>query len=149
MYKELELIVNIYSSNNRIVSNGFYIKDKNGRYPEYEDYYSDVTDILSEVEVCNILNVNNKIKKHLHEDNTYFVYSNHYSKRNSEVISYGTLWRKYIDSKLYYFAVNNPNNYSEKLIDDFNREYEYILKNDSYKFLLKEKDIFSKPKKKQ
>ena len=143
MYKEFEKIINIYSLNGKIISNGFYIEDRNGRYPDYEGDFSDITDIFSDVEVCNIIDINNKIKTYVDEDKKYFVYSNHISQRNSEVISYVTLWRKFLDNKLYYFAVNNPKKYSEKLINDFNKEYEYILTNNKYKFLLKNDTIFS------
>ena len=143
MYKEFEKIINIYSLNGKIISNGFYIEDRNGRYPDYEGDFSDITDIFSDVEVCNIIDINNKIKTYVDEDKKYFVYSNHISQRNSEVISYVTLWRKFLDNKLYYFAVNNPKKYSEKLINDFNKEYEYILTNNKYKFLLKNDTVFS------
>ncbi|MBE5805118.1 MAG: hypothetical protein E7313_00090 [Clostridiales bacterium] len=143
MYKEFEKIINIYSLNGKIISNGFYIEDRNGRYPDYEGDFSDIADIFSDVEVCNIIDINNKIKTYVDEDKKYFVYSNHISQRNSEVISYVTLWRKFLDNKLYYFAVNNPKKYSEKLINDFNKEYEYILTNNKYKFLLKNDTIFS------
>ncbi len=36
MYKEFETITNIYTVNGKIVSNSFYIEDRNGRYPDYE-----------------------------------------------------------------------------------------------------------------
>ena len=39
--------------------------------------------------------------------------------------------------------MNNPQKYSEKFISEFNREYEYILSNEKYNFILKNKDVFS------
>ena len=58
-------------------------------------------------------------------------------------MNYVTLWRNFIDNKLYYFAINNPKKYSEKMINDFNAEYDYILSNGKYEFLLKNKNVFS------
>ena len=142
MYKELETIINIYTQNGRIISNGFYIQDRYGRYPEYEGDFSNIIDIFSDVEVCNIINLNDKIKTYIDTEKKFFVYSKHISQRNSEVMGYVYLWRKFLDNKLFYFAINNPKKYSEKMINDFNLEYEYILKS-NYKFLLKNNDIFS------
>lgn len=143
MYKEFETIINIYSLNGKIISNGFYIEDRYGRYPNYEGDFSDISDIFADVEVCNITNLNDKIKTYVDEEKNYFVYVKHISRRNSEVINYVSLWRKFLDNKLYYFAINNPKKYSEKMINDFNTEYDYILSNRKYEFLLKNKDIFS------
>ena len=143
MYKEFETIINIYSLNGKIVSNGFYIEYRYGRYPEYEGDFSNIIDIFSDVEVCNITNLNDKIKTYVDEEKKYFVYAKHISQKNSEVMNYVAVWRKFIDNKLYYFAANNPKKYSEKLINDFNVEYEYILTNNKYKFLLKNNDVFS------
>lgn len=143
MYKELETIINIYSLNGKIVSNSFYIKDRYGRYPDYEGDFSNIIDIFSDVEVCNITNLNNKIRIYIDKEKKYFVYAKHISQRNCEVLNYVTLWRNFIDNKLYYFAVNNPKKYTEKMINDFNKEYEYILSNGKYIFLLKNKDVFS------
>lgn len=143
MYKEFEIIINIYASNGKIISNGFYIADTKGRYPEYEGDFSQIMDIFSNVEVCKILDIDNKIKIYIDENKEYFVYSKHISKTNSEVFNYVYLWRKFIDNKLFYFAINNPKMYSEKMITDFNSEYEYVLLNNKYKFLLKNKDVFS------
>lgn len=142
MYKAFETIINIYSLNGKIISNGFYVEDRSGRYPEYEGDFSNIIDIFSDVEVCDITNLNDKIKTYIDTKKEYFVYSKHISQRNSEVINYVSLWKNFIDSKLFYFAVNNPKKYSEKMINDFNLEYEYILKGE-YKFLLKSKDVFS------
>ena len=143
VYKEFETIVNIYTVNGKIISNGFYMEDKDGRYPDYEGDYSDIIDIFSDAEVCNILNFKNNIRIYIDENKKYFVHTAHISKRNSKVINYVLLWRKFLDNKLYYFAVNNPKSYSRKFINDFNAEYEYILKNNKYNFLLKNKDVFS------
>ena len=143
MYKELEKITNIYVSNRKIISNSFYIEDRNGRYPDYDGDFSDIIDIFADVEVCNILKIKDRIKTYIDENKNYFVYSTHISQRNSEVINYVFLWRKFFNNKLYYFAANNPKKYSEKFINDFNIEYEYILVNGKYNFLLKNKDVFS------
>ena len=143
MYKELEIIMNIYAIGGKIVSNCFYIEDRCGRYPDYEGDFSDIIDIFSDVEVCNIINTNDRIKTYIDKEKEYYVYAKHISQRNSEVINYVALWRKFIDDKLYYFAVNNPKKYSEKMINDFNTEYAYVLLNGKYEFLLKNKDVFS------
>jgi len=50
MYKEIEKIINIYSLNGKIISNGFYMTDLYGRYPEYDGDFSDIIDIFSDVE---------------------------------------------------------------------------------------------------
>ena len=143
MYKEFEIITNIYTLNGKIISNSFYIEDRNGRYPDYDGDFSNVIDIFSEAEVCNILEINDRIKTYIDENKNYFVYSTHISQRNSEVINYVLLWRKFLKNKLYYFTVNNPKKYSEKFINDFNKEYEYILASRKYNFILKNKDVFS------
>ena len=143
MYKEFETITNIYTLNGKIVSNSFYIEDTNGRYPDYDGNFSNIIDIFSDVEVCNILKLNDRIKTYIDENKNYFVYSTHISQWNSEIINYVLLWRNFFNNKLYYFAVNNPKKYSEKFINEFNNEYEYILSNRKYNFLLKNKDVFS------
>lgn len=143
MYKEFERIINLYSLNGKIVSNGFYIEDKYGRSPDYEGKFSNIIDIFSDVEVCNITNLNDKIKTYIDEEKKYYVYAKHISPSNSEVMNYVNLWRNFIDNKLYYFAINNPKRYSEKMINDFNAEYDYILSNGKYEFLLKNKNVFS------
>lgn len=143
MYKEFEKIINIYSLNGKIVSNGFYIEDKYGRYPEYDGDFSNIIDIFSDVEACNITNSNNEIKVYLNKEKSYYVYEKHFSQINSEVMNYVALWRKFIDTKLYYFAINNPKKYSKEMITDFNLEYDYILENERHEFLLKNKNLFS------
>ena len=143
MYKEFEKIINIYTQNGRIISNGFYIEDHYGHYPEYDGDFSNIMDIFSEAEVCDILGINDTIITYIDENRKYFVYSKHISQRNSEVINYVELWKKFFDNKLYYFAVNNPKKYSEKMIVDFNNEYEYIIKKQNYNFLLHNTNTFS------
>ncbi len=143
MYKEFEKIINIYTLNGKIISNGFYIEDKHGRYPEYEGDFSNIIDIFAEVEVCNMTKTNEKIKTFVDEEKNYYVYTQHISQRNSEVMCYVALWRKFIDDELYYFAINNPKKYSEEMINDFNKKYESILLNGKYNFLLKNKNVFS------
>lgn len=142
MYKEFEKIINIYTIDGKIITNGFYFEDENNRYPDYDAHFSNIMDIFSDVEVCNIINLNDRIKTYVDIDKKYFVYSNHISQRNSEVMCYTELWRKFIDKKLYYFAINNPKKYSEKMINDFNSEYEFVL-NGKYQFMLKNKNVFS------
>lgn len=142
MYKELEKIINIYSLNSKIISNSFYIEDKKGRYPDYDGDFSDIIDIFSDLEVCEINNVDEKIKTYVDEEKKYFVYANHFSQRNSEVISYVKIWKMSMDKKLLYFAINNPKKYSERMIEEFNKKYEDIFKA-NYKFLLMNKDVFS------
>lgn len=142
MYKELEKVINIYSLNGRIISNSFYIEDMQGRYPEYEGDFSDIADVFADVEVCSIDGINKKIKTYIDNEKKYFVYSEHFSQRNSEVISYVRLWRMFMDDKLFYFAVNNPKKYSEQMIKEFNRKYASIF-NIKYNFILKNKDVFS------
>lgn len=143
MYKELDKIINIYSDNGEIISNGFYIRDKYGRYPTYDGDFSKIIDIFADVEACNITNFNEKVKKYVDTNKEYYVYAKHISQLNSEVMCYVELWKKFIGEKLYYFAINNPKKYSLKMIDDFNNEYSYIISNNTYRFLLDNKDVFS------
>ncbi|MBQ3409243.1 MAG: hypothetical protein IJH12_08590 [Clostridia bacterium] len=142
MYKEFDKVVNIHIMNQKVISNGFYFEDKEGRYPDYNGHFSNIMDIFSEVEVCKITGVDDKIKNYIDQNKKYFVYSNHISKTNSEVMCYAELWRKFIDEKLYYFAVNNPKKYAEKMIEDFNSEYEFVL-NGTYQFMLENKNVFA------
>ena len=142
MYKEFEKIINIYTQNGRIISNGFYIEDHYGHYPEYDGDFSNIMDIFSEAEVCDILGINDTIITYIDENRKYFVYSKHISQRNSEVINYVELWKKFFDNKLYYFAVNNPKKYSEKMIVDFNNEYKDYFAN-KYNLALGQYDLYS------
>ncbi len=142
MYKEFEKIINIYSVDGKIVSNGFYIEDSFKRYPEYGGDFSDIIDIFSEVEVCKMINTNLKIKTYIDEKREFYVYSEHFSQINSEVMGYVMLWREFIDDKIFYFAVKNPKSYSKDMMKNFNEKYDYILKSE-YQFFLKSKDVFS------
>ena len=144
MYKEFERIINIYTlDGKKIISNGFYIRDGNGRYPNYRGDFSDIIDIFSDVEVCDIIGIDDKVKKYVDDEKEYFVYSNHISRRNCEVMCYVALWKKFLGDKLYYFAMNNPQKYSENMIEEFNIKYDYILSKKGYQFLLDNKDVFS------
>ncbi len=142
MYKEFEKIVNIYMTNGKIISNGFYLEDKRGHYPNYDGHFSDIMDILSDAEVCNLANVNDRVITYVDPGKEYYVFSRHISQRNSEVICYAELRRKFIDEKLYYFAINNPKRYSEKMMDDFDEEYGFVL-NGKHEFMLKNRSVFS------
>ena len=142
MYKEFEKVINIYSKDEKIVSNGFYIEDKSGRYPDYNGDFSSIIDIFAEVETCKILDLNEKFKVFVTNNKKYYLYSNHISVMNAEVLNYVKLWREFFNDELYYFAMNNPKKYSFKLIDEFNYKYEFILK-ENYNFLLHSKDVFS------
>lgn len=142
MYKELEKIINIYSLNGRIISNSFYIEDLHGRYPEYGGDFSDIIDVFSDVEVCEINKINKRVKTFIDPEKKYFVYAEHFSQRNSEVTSYVKIWKMSMDKKMLYFAINNPKKYSEKMIEEFNKKYDYIFEA-NYKFFLTNKDVFS------
>lgn len=77
MYKEFERIINLYSLNGKIVSNGFYIEDRYGRYPDYEGKFSNIIDMFSDVEVCNITNLNDKIKTYVDEEKILCICKTH------------------------------------------------------------------------
>ena len=142
IYKELEKIVNIHRKGGKIFSNGYYIEDEEGRYPEYGGHYSNIIDIFAEYEVCDILGVNDNIIVYLDETKENFVYARHISVKNSQVMCYIEFIRKIISEKLFYFAMNNPKKYSKKMIDEFNEKYNYIL-DKKYELKLKRNDIFS------
>ena len=114
IYKEVENIINISLFNNKIISNGFYIENQH-RYPEYGGDFSDIIDIFSENEVCEILKLDSKFKKYISDK--YYIYQPHISKRNAEVIGYIAILKQ------------------------FNEKYRYVLNN--YDFLLKNQDSFS------
>ena len=124
--------------NNKIISNGFYIENQH-RYPEYGGDFSDIIDIFSENEVCEILKLDSKFKKYISDK--YYIYQPHISKRNAEVISYISILKKIIGIEEYYRLLSNPNNYFEKFLKQFNEKYRYVLNN--YDFLLKNQDAFS------
>lgn len=142
IYKELEKIVNIHRKGGKIFSNGYYIEDEEGRYPDYGGHYSNIIDIFAEYEVCDILGVNDNIIVYLDETKENFVYARHISVKNSQVMCYAEFIRKIISEKLFYFAMNNPKKYSKKMIDEFNEKYNYIL-DKKYDLKLKRDDIFS------
>ena len=142
IYKELEKVVNIHRKGGKIFSNGYYIEDEYGRYPDYGGHYSNIMDIFSDYEVCNILGINDNVIIYIDELKENFVYSRHISEKNSEVMCYIEFIRKIISDKLFYFALNNPKKYSSVIIEKFNEKYDYILKN-KYNFILKKEDIFS------
>lgn len=142
IYKELDKIVNIHRKGGKIFSNGYYIEDEEGRYPEYGGHYSNIMDIFADYEVCNILEIDDNVIIYIDESKENFVYSRHISDKNSEVMCYIEFIRKIISDKLFYFAMNNPKKYSSVIIEKFNEKYDYILKN-KYNFILKKEDIFS------
>lgn len=142
IYKELEKIVNIHRKGGKIFSNGYYIEDEDGRYPDYGGHYSNIIDIFAEYEVCDILGVNDNIIVYLDETKENFVYARHISVKNSQVMCYAEFIRKIISEELFYFAMNNPKKYSKKMIDKFNEKYNYIL-DKKYELKLKRNDIFS------
>lgn len=143
IYKELEKIININQKDSKIISNGFYVEDANGRYPDYNGDFSDIIDIFSEVEICNYINLKDKFKIYIDVDKKYYIYSNHISQRNSEVLNYVQLWKKFLNKNIYYLGILDPKNYTEKVINDFNLRYKYVLRDSKYEFLLKNKDVFS------
>lgn len=142
IYKELEKIVNIHRKGGKIFSNGYYIEDEEGRYPEYGGHYSNIIDIFADYEVCNILGINDNVIIYIDESKENFVYARHISEKNSQVMCYIEFIRKIISEKLFYFAMNNPKKYSKKMIDEFNEKYNYIL-DKKYELKLKRDDIFS------
>ena len=142
IYKELEKVVNIHRKGGKIFSNGYYIEDEEGRYPEYGGHYSNIIDIFAEYEVCDILGINDNIIVYIDETKENFVYARHISVKNSQVMCYAEFIRKIISEKLFYFAMNNPKKYSKKMIDEFNEKYNYIL-DKKYELKLKRNDIFS------
>ena len=142
IYKELEKIVNIHRKGGKIFSNGYYIEDEEGRYPEYGGHYSNIIDIFADYEVCNILGINDNVIIYIDESKENFVYARHISEKNSQVMCYIEFMRKIISEKLFYFAMNNPKKYSTVMIGNFNKKYNYIL-NKKYYLNLKRNDIFS------
>ena len=142
IYKELEKIVNIHRKGGKIFSNGYYIEDEEGRYPEYGGHYSNIIDIFADYEVCNILGINDNVIIYIDESKENFVYARHISEKNSQVMCYIEFMRKIISEKLFYFAMNNPKKYSTVMIGNFNKKYNYIL-DKKYDLKLKRDDIFS------
>ena len=106
LYTTLEEISNLYLKKNEIVSNGFYL----GNSPKIES----LVNIFSDLEATLYLNLDKKYQINL--DNRYYIISRHISN-NSEVLGYAEIIKKLIGEKFYYYAINNPKLYSEKLKD--------------------------------
>ena len=112
IYKELEKISNLYLKRNEIFSNGFYLENVAKTRA--------LVDIFSDLEAT--LYINLKPKYQLNLGNGYYILTRHQSD-NSEVLGYAEIVKKLIGEKLYYYAVNNPKLYSQKLRKTFTNEY--------------------------
>ena len=112
LYTTLEEISNLYLKKNEIVSNGFYL----GNSPKIES----LVNIFSDLEATLYLNLDKKYQINL--DNRYYIISRHISN-NSEVLGYAEIIKKLIGEKFYYYAINNPKLYSEKLKETFTNKY--------------------------
>ena len=134
IYKELEKISNLYLKRNEIFSNGFYLENvAKTRY---------LVDIFSDLEAA--LYINLKPKYQLNLGNGYYILTRHQSD-NSEVLGYAEIVKKLIGEKLYYYAVNNPKLYSQKLRETFTNEYGDMGLIESYLIAIKqESDIARK-----
>ena len=134
IYKELEKISNLYLKRNEIFSNGFYL--------ENVAKTKALVDIFSDLEAA--LYINLKPKYHLNLGNGYYILTRHQSD-NSEVLGYAEIVKKLIGEKLYYYAVNNPKLYSQKLRETFTNEYGDMGLIESYLIAIKqEPDIARK-----
>lgn len=134
IYKELEKISNLYCKRNEIFSNGFYLEDVAKTRA--------LVDIFSDLEAT--LYINLKPKYQLNLGNGYYILTRHQSD-NSEVLGYAEIVKKLIGEKLYYYAVNNPKLYSQKLRETFTNEYGDIGLIESYLIAIKqEPDIARK-----
>lgn len=112
LYTTLEEISNLYLKKNEIVSNGFYL----GNSPKIES----LVNIFSDLEATLYLNLDKKYQINL--DNRYYIISRHISN-NSEILGYAEIIKKLIGEKFYYYAINNPKLYSEKLKETFTNKY--------------------------
>ena len=112
IYKELEKISNLYLKRNEIFSNGFYLENTAKTRV--------LVDIFSDLEAA--LYINLKPKYQLNLGNGYYILTRHQSD-NSEVLGYAEIVKKLIGEKLYYYAINNPKLYSQKLRERFTNEY--------------------------
>ena len=112
IYKELEKISNLYLKINEIFSNGFYLENIAKTRV--------LVDIFSDLEAA--LYIHLKPKYQLNLGNGYYILTRHQSD-NSEVLGYAEIVKKLIGEKLYYYAVNNPKLYSQKLRETFTNEY--------------------------
>ena len=134
IYKELEKISNLYLKRNEIFSNGFYL----GNIAKTRA----LVDIFSDLEAA--LYINLKPKYQLNLGNGYYILTRHQSD-NSEVLGYAEIVKKLIGEKLYYYAINNPKLYSQKLRETFTNEYGDMGLIESYLIAIKqESDIARK-----
>lgn len=134
IYKELEKISNLYLKRNEIFSNGFYLENIAKTRA--------LVDIFSDLEAA--LYINLKPKYQLNLGNGYYILTRHQSD-NSEVLGYAEIVKKLIGEKLYYYAVNNPKLYSQKLRKTFTNEYGDMGLIESYLIAIKqESDIARK-----
>ena len=134
IYKELEKISNLYLKRNEIFSNGFYLENVAKTRA--------LVDIFSDLEAA--LYINLKPKYQLNLGNGYYILTRHQSD-NSEVLGYAEIVKKLIGEKLYYYAVNNPKLYSQKLRKTFTNEYGDMGLIESYLIAIKqEPDIARK-----
>ena len=134
IYKELEKISNLYLKRNEIFSNGFYLENVAKTRA--------LVDIFSDLEAA--LYINLKPKYQLNLGNGYYILTRHQSD-NSEVLGYAEIVKKLIGEKLYYYAVNNPKLYSQKLRETFTNEYGDMGLIESYLIAIKqEPDIARK-----
>ena len=134
IYKELEKISNLYLKRNEIFSNGFYL----GNIAKTRA----LVDIFSDLEAA--LYINLKPKYQLNLGNGYYILTRHQSD-NSEVLGYAEIVKKLIGEKLYYYAVNNPKLYSQKIRETFTNEYGDMGLIESYLIAIKqESDIARK-----
>lgn len=134
IYKELEKISNLYLKRNEIFSNGFYLENVSKTKV--------LVDIFSDLEAA--LYINLKPKYQLNLGNGYYILTRHQSD-NSEVLGYAEIVKKLIGEKLYYYAINNPKLYSQKLRETFTNEYGDMGLIESYLIAIKqESDIARK-----
>ena len=134
IYKELEKISNLYLKRNEIFSNGFYLENIAKTRA--------LVDIFSDLEAA--LYINLKPKYQLNLGHGYYILTKHQSD-NSEVLGYAEIVKKLIGEKLYYYAVNNPKLYSQKLRETFTNEYGDMGLIESYLIAIKqESDIARK-----
>lgn len=134
IYKDLEKISNLYLKRNEIFSNGFYLENIAKTRV--------LVDIFSDLEAA--LYINLKPKYQLNLGNGYYILTRHQSD-NSEVLGYAEIVKKLIGEKLYYYAVNNPKLYSQKLRETFTNEYGDMGLIESYLIAIKqESDIARK-----
>ena len=134
IYKELEKISNLYLKRNEVFSNGFYLENIAKTRA--------LVDIFSDLEAA--LYINLKPKYQLNLGNGYYILTRHQSD-NSEVLGYAEIVKKLIGEKLYYYAVNNPKLYSQKIRETFTNEYGDMGLIESYLIAIKqESDIARK-----